>query len=717
MGPGVKSRPPRQDAHADPNVERDATISRLREELCRCNMKLAQVQARLTWAMDELDAQRHSHQRELHREVRAKEKLSAKLDSYLDDVRRMERERDDMRELVSILLGKVECCHDYSLWPCSRMGLANPVEPLIQFAPEASGTASQLHALRDTLVALLQRQLAEEKRAHALTREEAEAEISRLKAMVARRDAELQACATHDVHRVLLSSAASSASTSCGMCTHPDCASRKRSRDAGSVLPCPHRTTTVCSPVNDVDQLLAATMSRNRVLEREVESLKQGVLQAIQTRDQADRKTGNRPGRLSADSERHYASVEVQTVEPAYADLRNGTLPPSPGLLPYTMPSSPSPYHLTPWQGCVDPPGHLQGMRPASRWSRLASPNSGMQSLEQDVDRLSREIDDFIGERVALKRMLLDERQTGIPVHVEDETHNPHADIIALLTTVLTAPSVNPILVREQQGLREQLATFARERARREEELEAEIAALRQLLLDFQRDGRPTTSQQNGVRVKPPHAQATGDAWVRSTSLSPRVSPTLIPNDDCAIEIEERVQDKPQDPQDVPRGHERFKLAAVSDELGERPMDLATPLQTTIVSLREDDWLLPATPPTVDPRPPETHVDPANVPLPLSPDAAPSVAVSPPFLLSPLGFLSPSSPASNIPPSAIPSDSLVRMEAATEERIASIEQQIAATQRELEEKEAALAGLHSQLQAHSSSADVDADSQGQRLSC
>lgn len=95
-------------------------MMRLREELETCAMKIAQLQARLIATLDELDTQRDAHLREINAERNAKEKLSRKLDGYLDEVTRAERERDDMRELVSILVEKGVCLYllaDYGGWP------------------------------------------------------------------------------------------------------------------------------------------------------------------------------------------------------------------------------------------------------------------------------------------------------------------------------------------------------------------------------------------------------------------------------------------------------------------------------------------------------------------------------------------------------------------------------------------------------------------------
>ncbi len=113
------------------------------------------MQARLIATLDELDASRNAHQLELKAERCAKEKLSEKLDRYLNEVKRADGERDEMREVVSILVEKgvcyssevgskrgpnipsahirtlrlsvVEACNDYAALPYARMSLARPL--------------------------------------------------------------------------------------------------------------------------------------------------------------------------------------------------------------------------------------------------------------------------------------------------------------------------------------------------------------------------------------------------------------------------------------------------------------------------------------------------------------------------------------------------------------------------------------------------------------
>ena len=61
---------------------------------------------RLLSALDTLDAIQASHRVELREETHAKERLSKKLDQYLDFVRSVEAEKDDLRDAVIQLVEK-----------------------------------------------------------------------------------------------------------------------------------------------------------------------------------------------------------------------------------------------------------------------------------------------------------------------------------------------------------------------------------------------------------------------------------------------------------------------------------------------------------------------------------------------------------------------------------------------------------------------------------
>lgn len=71
-------------------------------------MRTSHMQARLLATLDAMDALRQSHANELASEKAARDRLSVKFDRYIDYVRTVEAERDDMREATSILVGKGE---------------------------------------------------------------------------------------------------------------------------------------------------------------------------------------------------------------------------------------------------------------------------------------------------------------------------------------------------------------------------------------------------------------------------------------------------------------------------------------------------------------------------------------------------------------------------------------------------------------------------------
>lgn len=246
-----------------------------------------------------------------------------------------------------------------------------------------------------------------------------------------------------------------------------------------------------------------------------------------------------------------------------------------------------------------------------------------------------------------------------------------------------------------------------RERAHREQELQAEIASLRAAFLETRRDQTPSPPFQLQIKEGMDHLKP-------APALSPRASPTLVPEGVRKWPMEdENVDEEPHveahgshRPPGEPPLHEE------GDEFGEQPMELATPLlSTTILSICHDAWPLPPTtiPVNTHTSPGPEDVDPTGIPLPTSPPAAspPAPTLSPfrtPPLLTqptPASSSSSSSPPLYIAPphNNIPPDLITRIESAAQERVTSIEREIADAQRELAHREASLARLHTALGA------------------
>lgn len=141
-----------------------------------------------------------------------------------------------------------------------------------------------LASIRDALVASVYKQLDEEKRAHTRTREQADAEILRLRAMVARRDAELEACATHSAHQVSLTSSLAHSSLTTNPCTHPGCAHDRRGHGQP---PASSHLSARTGTQGEEERLLTQSQMRQRMLEREIEFLHNQVCRRIRAKFQA----------------------------------------------------------------------------------------------------------------------------------------------------------------------------------------------------------------------------------------------------------------------------------------------------------------------------------------------------------------------------------------------------------------------------------------------
>ncbi|OJT08591.1 hypothetical protein TRAPUB_518 [Trametes pubescens] len=274
-----------------------------------------------------------------------------------------------------------------------------------------------------------------------------------------------------------------------------------------------------------------------------------------------------------------------------------------------------------------------------------------------------------------------------------------------LITDVTFKPA------RERQELREQVSALSRERARREQELQTEIASLRQALDDLRHDqaARPPPPQQQHTSQPPAESLLPAGLLKAPSALSPRVSPTLVPDDARALRLDKAHVDGPRADEfrwedDDYQRISTPELPGEAPELGEQSMELATPLQmNTIISLREDDWPIPPSDYPVR-APADADIDPTEIPLPTSPDILNDPAARP-RTPSPVSAFGPSPPPSSSPSPPplyiaaphVPLDLLARIESAAQERVASIEREIAATARELEDREAALASVRARL--------------------
>lgn len=81
-------------------------ISQLEAQVRAYAARTSHIQNRLLATFDVLDNIQYSHAAELTSETRAKERLSDKLDRYIDVVQAAEMEKDDLRDAVNQLVEK-----------------------------------------------------------------------------------------------------------------------------------------------------------------------------------------------------------------------------------------------------------------------------------------------------------------------------------------------------------------------------------------------------------------------------------------------------------------------------------------------------------------------------------------------------------------------------------------------------------------------------------
>ena len=286
------------------------------------------------------------------------------------------------------------------------------------------------------------------------------------------------------------------------------------------------------------------------------------------------------------------------------------------------------------------------------------------------------------------------------------------------------------------QALREEFDVLARQTARREREMQAKMDLLRQALVDARAHQResPAPPDDDETRCAPgdaklpiaPTPPSTRELQSPCIPSAPRVpSPIMHPAEVYDIPETQNTNNAKEGDDNESRGRDAEASEAETedeDEVGsemdeQSDMELATPLHPTILSLADDDLIIPppSNPSLASSMSTSTRaeLEPARMPLPISPEGALGLEFSHPLVSSsvhpqssspPLNSFSNAGAASFTPqiePPSITSDLVARVESATQARIAEIEREVDAVQcdldartRELDAKNAALAQLH-----------------------
>ncbi|KAI0915262.1 hypothetical protein AcV5_005428 [Taiwanofungus camphoratus] len=549
--------------------EKERQIQRLKSQIQMHVARTSHTQVRLLSQLDAMDALRATHERELVAEIRANERLSSKLRRYYDYIKEARVQWDDMRETVALVLEKAELANDYSLWPHSQICLTSPLEPLSTYSLAHQASLNNNDLLRtyaQAIIISLRTELESERQAHEQTRERAEFDILSLNARLANREAELEAHIAYLGHKDPQVQAGSTSSHAAGS-GHPET----------DKLPAAFRRS-VSAPISQRDaiNILEISAARNRSLEAEVRGLIGRLEHARSaanvpqfpdihvseqnTLSKADEQHGlsdRRPNQcLGTDT----SVPDPPKPEPSEDVSAPDAAPPAVELEEINAidlhKPEPPPRILHPLPPLLDTRGV-----PVSSTSRhfssspLFDSNEShtlppLQSCSDEIDLLAHEIDNFKTEREALRIMLARERR------VDQDRSICHAEKSASGGENATHSRECLQLTTMINDLRCELNMVQEGREFQEEKLRSEIAGLRQLLSTLSIDRSPNIPMDTTTQSSTYSAVQNALHAVEPTPEDTRILVT---------------------PTDI-----------LSDDGEERSMELATPLQPTILSVRED---------------------------------------------------------------------------------------------------------------------------------
>ncbi|KAF8171509.1 hypothetical protein BJ912DRAFT_1082227 [Pholiota molesta] len=234
-------------------AEKDEKIAILEHHIQGYVGRLSLLQSRLLATLDTLDVIQTHHAQELGNAIRNQTILREKLDEYIKVVRAAELERDDMRDAVLKLVEKVETSNDYRTWPHSQIRLSSLADPVAvtERTPAPTLDNEEVISYASALNEILRRERDDERRAHAQTREIAEARILVLEAKLSRREAELEACVERPQHVKAVWEE-----------TTPRAKTRRVDFDNNDGI-----------PSDQIISILDDTVARNKLLEKEISAL------------------------------------------------------------------------------------------------------------------------------------------------------------------------------------------------------------------------------------------------------------------------------------------------------------------------------------------------------------------------------------------------------------------------------------------------------------
>ncbi|KIP02830.1 hypothetical protein PHLGIDRAFT_276238 [Phlebiopsis gigantea 11061_1 CR5-6] len=430
---------------------RSNEITRLEAQLEAQAAQSSLLHSRLTSTQDAMDDLKLSHQREIAVHKKSSANAREKLQRFMEYASSVEQERDDCRDALLTLVQKVEEHSDLATWPHSRIRLPEFLEPIhnesssqpnVNAGPQEIAVGEQAKAI--TL--WLRAELEKERMSHARTHEQAEREILALRAQLAQRDAELEACVVHRDHAALVNAA-----VPCNQDSLP----HEVPTDDKS-----HRPISALTP-EDAVEILGLRVAKNRELDSEIKQLSQKLHQA----------------RMKDPTYLH-----IEEPVPTPQGLAGQRTPQSPDLRPLSPQDCLSPYAMTPRYTSTPrapaPSGDLPPRPPSiASESTVKGALTEIQKLEDEVRHLAASIDVLETQRRST-RSLVAQTLTRLPS--APAPRDAPDDVSSQHTAVRHEPD-RPV-PDTAAALRVELDDVRRGAAQRERELLAEVERLQEEL-------------------------------------------------------------------------------------------------------------------------------------------------------------------------------------------------------------------------------------------
>ncbi|KAJ2930677.1 hypothetical protein H1R20_g6418, partial [Candolleomyces eurysporus] len=173
--------------------------SKLDAKLSAYHAKTLRAQTRLFETLDVLDEMERTHAEQLALNERREGRLKQKMKTYAEVARKAGEEMEDMQQAVLKLVDKVEKHNGYKSIKPSQLHVSSLLDPIEPIMPRrvSPTDVEDLLSYAASMIEVVRRERAMERKAHQKTKEWAQSRIAALEAQLSRREIELARCATH----------------------------------------------------------------------------------------------------------------------------------------------------------------------------------------------------------------------------------------------------------------------------------------------------------------------------------------------------------------------------------------------------------------------------------------------------------------------------------------------------------------------------------------